>query len=130
MIIWSIICVLFVAAVAVIIAIKLLPYKIRAFVIGKSNRMPFFNMVNISLGGSISPKHIPVRNFARTLLFIWLLSNLVLRNAYQGKLFDILRSNQRTHPLFTFDQLYGSTIKLHVYASLYDHVLEFVPAHR
>lgn len=81
-------------------------------------------MINICLGGSVSLSNIPARNFARTMLMIWLISTLVLRNAYQGKLFDNLRSNQQMAPYFELDELYGSNLKLYLYESFYQNIAD------
>lgn len=128
--VWICICVLFFIAASVIIVLKILPNTFRDFSIGKSNATPFFNMINICLGGSITFHDMPLRNFARTILMIWMISTLILRNAYQGKLFDNLRGNQRMSPLYTFDRLYDSTIKLYIFASFLPFVKDAVPDHR
>lgn len=125
--VWLWIGILFVMAAAILILLKLSAKNKRDFLLGKSNNMPFFNMVNIWLGGAVSLSDIPVRNFARTMLMIWLISTLILRNAYQGKLFDNLRSNQRMAPFYFLDELYGSNLKLNLYESFYQNVADNIP---
>lgn len=125
--IWSCICTLFVIASITITALKFAPKNNRNFLIGKSNDMPFFTMVNIFLGGAINSYRIPVRNFARTLLTIWLLSSLILRNAYQGMLFDSLRGDQRKAPLYYLDDIYKSDVDLYIYESFYQNILDMLP---
>lgn len=95
--VWLYISALFVIAAVLCVILKLIEKKKRDFFVGKSNSMPFFNMVVVSLGGTISINHLPMRSFARTMLLIWLISTLILRNAYQGKLFDYLRGDQRMY---------------------------------
>lgn len=85
-IIWILMCAIFIVAAVVLLLLKFTAIKNRAFMIGASNNMPFFNMVNICLGGPVSLNDMPIRNFARTLLTIWLLSTLV--GAYFCFLFD------------------------------------------
>lgn len=126
-IIWSCICTLFVIAAIVLVALKLMPRKNRDFFIGKSNNMPFFNMVTICLGGTVSIKDMPLRNFARSMLLIWLLLTLVLRNAYQGKLYDNLRSHQRMAPFYRLHELYESNLNLFLYESFYQNVADVMP---
>lgn len=70
-------------ATILIVSLKFGAEKRRAFVVGKAKN-PFLNMINISFGGALCSNKVPVRNFARTMLIMWLLSSLVLRNAYQG----------------------------------------------
>ncbi|XP_055325489.1 uncharacterized protein LOC129579433 [Sitodiplosis mosellana] len=116
--VWACICVLFLIAAIVIVILKLSSKEKRDFFFGKSNNMPIFNMVSHCFGGTTTFIAMPVRNFARTLLMIWLLTTLVLRNAYQGKLYDNLRGNQRMAPYFYIDDLFQSNLKL---LSLYDY---------
>lgn len=124
--VWSCICILFLIAATVIMILKLIPKKKRDFLMGKSNDMPFFNMMNICLGGTINFRDISGRNFARTFLLIWLMFTLIMRNAYQGKLFDNLRSSQRKAPLFKLDELYKSNLKLYLYESFYQNMADFL----
>lgn len=128
--VWLCFFTLFVVAVAMITILKLTSAKYRDFVIGISNDMPFFNLVNVCLGGAISVQDTPSRNFARTLLLVWVLSTLVLRNAYQGKLFDNLRSNQRKAEFFRLDQLYKSNIKLYIPGTYYQTFVDNFPKYK
>lgn len=75
--IWFLLCCIFCAAAVILLLLKLTAEKNRDFLVGSSNHMPFFNMVNICLGGTISFNEMPLRTFARTMLMIWLLSTLV-----------------------------------------------------
>lgn len=121
-IIWTCIASMFVIASLVLIILKSAQRSKRDFFIGSSNNMPFFNMVNICLGGTISFHNMPKRNFARTILMIWLISTLVLRNAYQGKLYDNLRKSQRQAPFFQLGELYASNLKLYLYESFFQNI--------
>lgn len=125
--VWLCISVIFVVAAISCIGLKLTEKKKRDFFVGKRNNMPFFNMVNICLGGTIALNHVPMRNFARTMLIIWLISTLILRNAYQGKLFDYLRNDQHMAPLFNLDDLYQSDLELHVFDSYYKYIVNSFP---
>lgn len=128
--VWICSCVTIVIAMVVIIMLKLTPRTYRYFVIGKSNDMPFFNMLNVCLGGTISAHNSPSRNFARSVLLIWLLSTLILRNAYQGKLFHNLRSNQHNLPYFRLDELYESDMKLYLPDAYYQIVADIIPKYK
>lgn len=125
--IWMSISVLFAIGGGVVLFLKLLPEKNRDFIVGKSNNMPFFNMINVCLGGGLNTKAIPMRNFARTLLLIWMISCLVLRNAYQGKLFDHIRSSQRMEPMYDINDLYASDFKLYVFEQFYSLIADILP---
>lgn len=75
--IWILLGVIFCIAATVLLLLKFSAQKNREILVGASNNMPFFNMVNICLGGTVSFNEMPMRTFARTMLMIWLLSTLV-----------------------------------------------------
>lgn len=125
--VWACICALFLFGAIVIIILKLSSNEKRDFFIGKSNNMPFFNMISHCFGGNTTYIGIPARNFARTLFMIWLLSTLILRNAYQGKLYDNLRGNQRQLPYFLIDDLFKSNLKLYLYESFFQDSTDNIP---
>lgn len=125
--VWICICILFAIASIVIAALKLASRSKRDFFMGKSNDMPFFNMISICFGGAIPFNEIPIRNFARTILIIWLFFTLILRNAFQGKLYDNLRSSQRMAPLLNLNELYESSYTLYLYESFFQNIVETLP---
>lgn len=53
----------------------------------------YFNMLSIYLGNTIY--NISQRNFTRTILAIWMIGCIVLRNSYQGSLFQLFRTPKR-----------------------------------
>nr|XP_014102302.1 uncharacterized protein LOC106626926 [Bactrocera oleae] len=61
--------------------------------IGQRKHSDSTNLIVVMMGNPI--KILPRRNCARLLLMSWLLATLVLRNAYQAKLFDSLRISKR-----------------------------------
>lgn len=67
--------------------------KLRPLLTSRQNQHPITNLFAILLGNSILK---PSRhNFARFILMSWLLLTMILRNAYQGMLFDSLRVSRR-----------------------------------
>ncbi|KAH8292727.1 hypothetical protein KR018_008918 [Drosophila ironensis] len=70
--------------------------------LGLSSRMrlqhALENLVLVSLGNPMPTQRVPRISFLRYLLASWLLLTLVLRCAYQARLFDVLRL-QHWHPL-------------------------------
>lgn len=95
--VWCCVVVTFMIGIMAICCLKLLAKKKhQIFVFGTHNSMPTINMLNVCLGGGVSP--LPQRNFARYLLAIWLMGSLVLRNSYQGALFKFLRT-PKSRPL-------------------------------
>jgi hypothetical protein len=70
--------------------INFLSRKIQNFVIGEHVKYPYMNML-IGIVGQAQNK-IPSTNFARFLLMNFLLFSLVIRTAYQGKLYQVMKS--------------------------------------
>lgn len=77
--------------------------KWRDFVFGARNCTPCLNYINIMLGGAITLE--PVRNFARTILAIWLIGSLILRSSYQGALFRFIQSQRSAIEIESLEQL-------------------------
>ncbi|KAM7341634.1 uncharacterized protein ACRADG_009354 [Cochliomyia hominivorax] len=69
--------------------------KLHNLLFGYSNKDPTFNMILTFLGYAMTDRTVPRRNFPRFLLMSWLLLALVIRNGYQGKMFDSLRLSKR-----------------------------------
>lgn len=76
--IWILLATVFAIAAMILLLLKLTAQKKRDFLVGASNNMPFFNMVNICLGGTMTFIEMPLRTFARAMLMMWLLSSLVV----------------------------------------------------
>ncbi|XP_055858450.1 uncharacterized protein LOC129920930 [Episyrphus balteatus] len=72
--------------------LKLVRLKIYQIIFGEENQNPVTNILAICLGYSVS--RIPRRNFARFILLQMLILTLVLRNAYQGSLYDAFRMDK------------------------------------
>lgn len=106
-------------AIIVIVLTKLLNRQWRHFIIGgRRNRSPIINLLNALLGGSVA-NPMMARNlkffgtFARTLMMIWILSSLILRNSYQGALFNYLQGPQLTLQYDTIKKIIDSDITIY-----------------
>lgn len=77
--------------------------KAMNFAFGENNGSPSLNIINIILGGSISK--VPMRNFARTVLMVFMLYCLVLQNSYKGGLFKFMQTNMREREMRTTDEI-------------------------
>lgn len=66
------------------------------FVFGFKNSSPFFNTMNVFLGGTLTK--LPRQTFARSLLCMFLLYCIVIRNSYTGALFKFIASDNGHHP--------------------------------
>ena len=82
-IMWVFILVVFVVSYLVIKLIEQQVRSVQVFVFGRSNRTPCLNILNVFFGGSLH--RLPVRNFARTLLGLFMIYCLVIRSSYLGE---------------------------------------------
>lgn len=128
--IWIWISMLLLLASIVIVRLKTAPRKVRDFVVGKGNNGPFCNLIAISLGMSMTV--LPYRNFARTILTILLLATFILRNAYQGALFNFLKTQKQRPPLFRLDDIWKSDVDICVSETFHQLYIKEFPeiAHR
>ncbi|KAG4066326.1 hypothetical protein HA402_000550 [Bradysia odoriphaga] len=126
--IWYCLSVLFAFVILAIISMKSLTRTKRTFIIGDRNDAPLLNTVNICFGGSLT--RIPKRNFARTLLIIWIVCAMIVRNAYQGTLFGFLRGDQRNRPFSQMDEIFESNVKIYAIRSFFQELYDAVPAIR
>lgn len=107
-VIWLSMAALISCAAIVILLMKHLNVRLRRFIIGgRVNRTPVFNMICVALGGNIANQRMRYLRhfgtFSRTLTMIWMLSFLILRNAYQCSLYDYLHTQKVVSPYDTFD---------------------------
>ncbi|EAT33057.1 AAEL014686-PA [Aedes aegypti] len=89
---WMMVTLYTLAGAGVILVLQFYPWSVRNFVYGRSTGMAFMNFMNIFFGGAMS--RTPGRNFARALLFLWLLQCFVMRTLYQGSLFEYLQQSK------------------------------------
>lgn len=80
---WACILVVFVISYTVIKFIEQQIKAVQVFVFGRSNRTPCLNILNVFFGGSLP--RLPVRNFARTLLGLFMIYCLIIRSSYSGE---------------------------------------------
>uniref|UniRef100_A0A182QJW6 Putative ionotropic receptor ligand binding domain-containing protein n=1 Tax=Anopheles farauti TaxID=69004 RepID=A0A182QJW6_9DIPT len=85
---------------------------LRAFVYGPSVEMPLIGALYLLWGGAV--RHVPRRNFARTLFAIWVLFTFVLRTLYQGSLYMYLQRSATYPPLATLNEIHRSTLQYHM----------------
>ncbi|XP_055522403.1 uncharacterized protein LOC129716593 [Wyeomyia smithii] len=100
---WTMISLLLLFGLTVIYTLKFYSRPIRNFVYGRTVLMPALNMLNIFFGGSSS--RTPGRNFARTLLFLWLYYCFVMRSLYQSSLFEYLQQKKNYTHLDTLKRI-------------------------
>lgn len=102
---------------------------VQDFVLGSKNTSPLFNMFVVLLGGSLVK--LPRRNFARTLLSMFLLYCLVIRNSYTGALFTFIRSdNIRKPSLNSIDEMFDQNFTFYMVATAAELTKAFPKIHQ
>lgn len=74
------------------------------FIFGSQTRYHVLRMFQIFFGLGI--EKLPGRNFSRFIFMIFTMSFLVIRNAYQGKMFEFITGNVRRPTPFTVQELF------------------------
>lgn len=92
--------------------------RAKAFVFGAGNNSPVTNLLVGMFGGS-QPK-LPNRNFSRFLLMMFLLFCLVQRNAYQGSLYNFLKTDGRHKEVQTIDEMVEKGFDFYMFESYVD----------
>lgn len=101
--VWLFLIITFGAGVVVIAIINCQNDFVKDFIFGDGIRHAYLNMINILIGGS---QHVlPRRNFARSLLMMFLLFCLVQRSIYQSSLYIFLQSDGRNPAVTTIDEM-------------------------
>lgn len=112
--VWMCICTSFLLMAIAIRILKLISKRKLNFVIGRNIDAPMLNLFKTCLGGTMTEFQLPKRNFARTILGIVFLTTLILRNAYLGNLFNFLRAQKRTEPLYYTRNVFDSDVEIFI----------------
>lgn len=91
--------------------------KYRTFIIGQYVKHEYLNIWNILLGGG---KASPEGNFARFLLMSFMLLCLIIRNAYTGSLFNIMKNDINSREIKSISELSEKGYTFYIYHSLAD----------
>lgn len=102
--VWILLLASFLTGYFIIFIIKLHSKVVQKFFFGRNVKYQYLNMWAGLLG---VPQHrLPTRNFSRFILILYLLFSLIIRNAYQGSMFKIMRSNVKHKEIQTIDKLF------------------------
>ena len=74
-------------------------------------------MVEVFLGGTLKEQTLPTKNFARTLLMIFILYSLIIRTVYQGSLVRNLQSENRKPSVTNIDEMIEKGYTLYLKAA-------------
>lgn len=116
---WISILLLLIIAILVILLTKQLTEFQRHFIIGgRMNRTPIINMLTSLIGNNIANRRIinttNFSTFARTLTLLWIFFSLVVRNAYQGSLYDYFQNQRIESPYDTVEKVRDSNVTIHL----------------
>lgn len=87
------------------------------FLAGHHNNTPFLNVISVLFGGGVTA--LPKRNFARTMLIIWILGCIVVRSAFQGSLFEYIQKPRNSPSANTFAELIDRNYTLYMSTAIY-----------
>lgn len=117
--VWISITFLISISIVVILLTKMLPTKQRHFIIGGHvNRTPILNMMNALIGNVIPNRRLAHRKyfgtFARTLTILWIFFWLIVRNSYQGSMYEFLQSQRVKSPYDTVEKVRSSNVNIYM----------------
>lgn len=115
-IIWTCLISLFAIGLCAIVALRF-DLQRRVFVVGAQNPTPYLNMIAVFLGVSMTV--LPRRNFARFLLTVWMMGCIVLRNAYQGSMFQFMSNSKSAPVVNSLDDMLANNYSLLVRKELF-----------
>lgn len=109
---WTWILIFITVGVVVIVIIKFMPTVIQKFVFGRDVNTPLLNMTRAFFG--IGQIILPGRNFARYHLMLFMLFCLIIRTAYQSKMFEFLQKEMRKPEVKTIEDMIEKNFTFHV----------------
>lgn len=109
---WFLIGLFFITAFSTVFFFNFANQAVRNFIFGKNVATPSLNIVMIFCG--ISQTVLPKRNFARFLLTLYVLYSLVIRTAWQSKLFEFLQKDMRKPEIKSFEEMIEKNFAFYV----------------
>lgn len=118
--VWISILLLLLMSTFILLLTKMLSKRNRHLIIGgQMNRTPIINMLNGMLGNMI-PVRAMFGRFVRTLTILWIFFWLIVRNAYQGSLYDHFQSQRINSPYDKIDKVRNSNATIHMFSAAVD----------
>lgn len=112
---WMTLIIMLAAALLIIFVIRLQKKSVQHFVFGRHTGNPFINLLSIILNGS--QHRLPMRNFSRTLLLLFVIFCIIIRTLYQAAMFHFLQTDQRHAEIQTIDELIAKNFEIFMYES-------------
>lgn len=110
------------AGIFVILIVNQISKKTRQIVFGFNVHSPISNMLQIVLGHS--QPILPDKTFARFILMLFVMFNLVMRSIYQGSLYRFLQSEESHKQVKSLEELYERNFKFYIGQSFQDLIPE------
>lgn len=108
---WILIAVSIFIGFATILTVYCLSRNIQHFIFGAENRIPSLCLTEIFFG--VGLVRVPSQSFARFLFMMFTLFCLVMRTAYQGKMFEFMTSEMRKEPIAkSNDELFAKKVDI------------------
>lgn len=108
--VWAVIVFIFATAFSAIFIINLMRLGVRTFFYGRRVTSPALNVAMIFFG--ISQTLLPRRSFARFLLMLFVLYSLIIRTAYQGKMFEFMQQYMTKSEVQTINEMIDNNYTL------------------
>lgn len=115
---WMLLILFFAVAFLVIYVVGKSTPKLQDFVFGTRVRKPYMNILAAVFGGS--QKVVPHRNFARSLLMMFLVFCLVMRTLYTGSLYRFLQAKVYHKEAQSIDEMLQRDYKFYTVSSITD----------
>jgi len=108
---WIMIGLTFAVGLMTILIVTQLSLTVQSFVIGRGVSAPTMNLLAAFFG--LGQTQLPGRNFARFLLTLYIIWCLIIRTAYQGVLYDLLKGDGRKAQNMQFDDFVDNNATFH-----------------
>ena len=121
--VWKIVLLYLIILFSVIVTTSIWLPKVYNFVFGFNVKKMLYNNSAVAFGVSIST--LPKRNFARYILMILMIYWLILRSAYQGGIFQALKSDIHKPEVSSIQEIVDRKFRFYLYDSLYARAIDF-----
>lgn len=111
--VWALISITFAIAFSVILMVNVMNETIRNFVFGEGVTTPSLNVVILFFG--LSQTILPVKNFARFIVMMFIFYCLIMRTAWQGKMFEFMNKDIRKTTIQSVDELISKNFSCYMF---------------
>lgn len=114
--VWITFFVLTLSIFALVSITKIMSTRVNHFIFGSNVRNPFLNIFGGFIG--MTQHKLPMRNFARFILMMFLILTLIVRSLYLASLFNILKTEVKSKELKTIRELMEQKFDFYTYETL------------